>query len=81
MDERPGRIYSPDPGGVSKNARNGGHDSSSGPGAGHATLPTWHPRERDRKRVRAGGGAAPDASRRCSAIRHDSFTGLFPTRD
>jgi hypothetical protein len=78
---QPGRIYSPDPGSVSPNA---GYDEDcppSGPSARCATLPTGYLRERDRKRIRAGGGAPPDASRRCSAVGPDSFAGLFPSRD
>jgi hypothetical protein len=33
------------------------------------------------ERIRAGGHAPPDAARRCPAIEHDSFAGLFPTGD
>jgi hypothetical protein len=34
--------------------------------------------DRDRKCIRAGSGAPPDASRRCPAVGHDPFAGLFP---
>lgn len=35
--------------------------------------------ERDRKRIRTGGGAAPHPARRFRAVRHDSLAGLLPS--
>ena len=78
---RPGRIYSPGAGSVSQNAGYGGNRPPSGPSGGRAALPTRRLGKRDRKRIRAGGDAPPDAARRCSAVGHDSFAGLFPSRD
>jgi DNA replication protein DnaC len=65
---QPGRICSPGSGGVSQNAGHDGDGPPCGPAAGRATLSTRRLRERDRKRIRAGGGAPPDASRRCPAL-------------
>src|SRR5674476_294048 len=75
------RVHSPGSGGVPQNAGNDGNRPPCGPHAGHATLPTRSGRECSRKRIRAGGGAPPDASRRCPAVGHDSLAGLFPAGD
>lgn len=45
-----------------------GDRAPSEPSARRATLPTRRLHERDRKRIRAGGGAPPDAARRCTTI-------------
>src|SRR5471030_2653429 len=74
-------LRPPQSGGVPQNARYDGNRPPCGPHAGRETLPTRRGRERDRKRIRVGGGAPPDASRRCPAIGHDSLAGIFPAGD
>ena len=78
---RPGRIYSPGSGSVSQNAGYDGDRAPSGPGAGRATLPARRLRRRDRKRIRSGRGAPPDAARQCTSLGYDSFAGLFSAGD
>src|ERR1035438_8899098 len=58
-----------------------GHRPPSGQGAGRATLPTRRLRERDRKRIGAGGDAPPDPAHQCAAVGHRSFAGLLPSGD
>jgi DNA replication protein DnaC len=78
---QPERVHSPGSGSVSQNAGYDGNRPPCGPDAGRTTPPTRRGRERDRKRIRAGSGAPPDASRRCPAVGHDSFVGIFPAGD